>query len=361
MDRSMLESLMVRVDDPIRVAVSAIDRAGRASLALLVDASGRLLATLTDGDIRRGLLAGLSLDAPVRNLLPIKAYMPNPEAVTVGRDTEPAQMLALMQARGVRQLPLVDAERKVVDIITLQELLPNTMPPLEALVMAGGFGTRLKPLTDDTPKSMLPVSGKPVLEWILDQLRGAGIEHVCISTHYRSDQIKDHFGDGKEFGVAVDYVHENEPLGTGGALGLMPRPDHPILVINGDILTRIDVRKMLDFHQEHRAELTMAVSLHEFQVPYGVVHTNGPLIRRLEEKPKLRMVVNAGIYLLQPTVYDLVPQGTPFHMTDLVQWLLDAHRPVVSFPIREYWLDIGQHKDYEQAQTDSKGGDLHAH
>ena len=361
MNQRFLESLHIGLEAPLRDLVRCIDRSGRMSIALLTDEEGKLINVITDGDVRRGLLAGLTLGAAARELLPIKLGVPNSVAVTAPIGTTPMALMALMQERHVRQIPLLDELGRVADLVTLAELLPESPQALTAVIMAGGFGTRLRPMTDHTPKPMLPVGGRPVMEWIVDQLRAAGIHQVKVSTHYKPEKIMDHFGDGHAFGVEMEYVNEDRPLGTGGVLGLMDQPDDPFLVINGDVLTQIDFQKMLDFHQEHQAEMTVAVNLHQLEIPFGVVECSGPNIQALREKPCLPVLINAGIYLLQPSVHQLIPQkGERFNMTDLVQWLLDAGRTVVGFPIREYWTDIGQHASYNQAQKDHAQGAPHA-
>lgn len=351
-----LSMLQVSADILLRDVIRTIDASGRLSIALLVDDERRLVAVITDGDVRRGLLAGLSLDTPVRELLAIKAHEPNPQAVTASIDTEPTELLRMMQESHVRQIPLLDELGCVVDIVTLNELLPAQTQELRAVIMAGGFGTRLKPLTDHLPKSMLPVAGRPVMEWIVEQLRQAGIRHLKVTTHFMPEKIMDHFGDGQSFGVEMEYVNEDRPLGTGGALGLIAPPAEPFLVINGDVLTEVDFQQMMDFHREHEADMTVAINLHQVEIPYGVIDCKGPIITRLREKPRMNLLVNAGIYLLEPTVYQFIPQDTRFNMTDLIQWLLDGGRRVVGFPIREYWMDIGQHPDYSQAQKDYTNG-----
>lgn len=351
-----IRQLLVNPTDTVEAVMRCIDRSGQVGVALLVDDEERLVATITDGDIRRGLLVGLTLDAAIADLLPIKARMPNPKAVTAPIGSDAVTQRCLMQERGVRQLPLVDDRGMVVDVVTLRDLLPESPPAMRAVIMAGGFGTRMRPLTDELPKPMLPVGGRPVMEWIVDQMRQAGIRHINVTTHYKPEKVVEHFGDGRAFGVELHYVSEDRPLGTGGALSLIPCESEPLLVVNGDILSRVDYQQMLDYHNDHHADMTVAVSQHQVEIPYGVIQCEGSIVRSLEEKPRLTMLVNAGIYLLQPTVYEHVPSGERFNMTDLIQWLLEAGRTVVGFPIREYWLDIGQHADYGQAQNDMKNG-----
>jgi dTDP-glucose pyrophosphorylase/CBS domain-containing protein len=351
-DKPRFDELCLTKSASIRDAIKCIDRSGAISLALLVDENGRLMSVLTDGDIRRGLLHRLDLGAPVLDLLPIKALMPNAKAVTAPVGTDHPTLLSIMQEKGVRQLPLVDGEDKVVDIVLLRDLLPEVTSGLQAVVMAGGFGTRLSPLTEEMPKPMLPVGGRPLLERIVAQLQTAGIQRVNITTHYKPEKIVEYFGTGSAFGVDIQYVNEDRPLGTGGALRLLPLPDTPTLVVNGDVVTAIDYRQMLDYHREHSADMTVAVNLHTIQVPYGVIESEGAQITGVKEKPDIKLFVNAGIYLLEPSVYKCIPDREHFNMTDVLEQLLVAKRTVVSFPIREYWMDIGQHIDYEQAQKD---------
>jgi NDP-sugar pyrophosphorylase family protein len=206
------------------------------------------------------------------------------------------------------------------------------------------------PLTKDLPKPMLPVGNKPLMEILVQQLRDAGIRRLNITVHHQPEKIIEHFGDGREFGVDITYATEDRPLGTAGALGMIEAPQETVLVVNGDILTGLDFRAMLAYHREQRADLTVAVQRYEVQVPYGVIECEGAFVRRLAEKPVLGFVVNAGIYLLEPSVHRLIPTGERYDMTELIQRLLDEGRPVAPFPIREYWLDIGQHADYERAQ-----------
>jgi dTDP-glucose pyrophosphorylase len=336
--------------------VACIDRSARISIALILDERGLLLDTITDGDVRRGLLAGIDLDQPVSKLLPIKAQTPHATPVTAPVGTETTELLRLMQEHSVRQIPLFADDGKIIDIAILSDLLPQPKPALRAVVMAGGLGTRMRPLTDDLPKPMLSVGGRPLLELTLNALHRAGVRHVHVSTNYQSEKIIKHFGDGSAMGVELSYINEDRPLGTAGALGLMDIPKGTLLVINGDILTRVDLQAMLAYHQEQRADLTVAVRQYDMNVPYGVVECEGPRVLSLQEKPRATFLVNAGIYLLEPSVFAHIPKGERFDMTDLIQRLLDGGHPVMSFPIIEYWMDIGHPGDYEQAQKDAMDG-----
>jgi len=342
----------VRPTSTIRETVACIDL-NQKGIALVLDEAGGLVNTVTDGDVRRALLAGDDLDSLVSVLLARKAALRKyPVPVTAPLGSDRVELLTLMHDRDVRQVPLVDANGRVAELVTLEELMPTVALPLDAVIMAGGRGTRLQPLTEDLPKPMLPVGDRPLMEHIVDQLRQAGIRRVSVATHYKAEKIREHFGDGRAFGVELGYLNEDRPLGTAGSLSMLAESDQPLLVINGDILTQIDFRAMLAYHREHAADLTIAVRKYEMQVPYGVIEIDGSMVSRVTEKPQLRFFVNAGIYLLEPGLHRWIPANETFNMTDLVQRLIEAGRPVASFPVHEYWLDIGQHQDYLQAQQD---------
>jgi dTDP-glucose pyrophosphorylase/CBS domain-containing protein len=352
-----LEALCVLSGASIRDVIGCIDE-NEQGIALVTDADRHLLGTITDGDIRRAMLAGVSLDSPVEEILVRKAGTPYAQPVTAPADTPQTELVRLMQEREVRQIPLVDAENRVVQMVTFDNLLPSQGLPMQAVIMAGGLGTRLRPLTDDLPKPMLPVGDRPLMERIVEQLRDAGIQRVHVATHFQPEKITKHFGNGESFGVDIDYVEEDQPLGTAGALGLMETPDEPVLVINGDILTRVDFRSMLTYHKKHKSDLTVAVRQYDIQVPYGVIDCEGPYITGVREKPRMGFFVNAGIYLLEPSALRFIPNGKHFDMTELIEKLIVENRTVVSFPIVEYWLDIGQHEDYIQANRDAAEGRL---
>jgi NDP-sugar pyrophosphorylase family protein len=262
--------------------------------------------------------------------------------------------LSLLREHNILHLPLVDAQQRVAALVSLDEFLPDRMLPLQAVVMAGGAGSRLHPLTDDLPKPMLRIGDRPLLEIIIGQLRDAGIKQVKVTTHHKQEKIAAHFGDGSRLGVVLSYIEEDRPLGTVGGLGLLEAPDETTLVINGDILTQMDFRAMLAYHREHQADLTVAVRQYDLKVPYGVVERDGAAVRRISEKPAFPVFVNAGMYLLEPVIYRYIPKGERLDMTDLIQRVIDDGRTVVSFPVREYWLDVGQREEYAQAQDEIK-------
>jgi dTDP-glucose pyrophosphorylase len=335
--------------------MECIDSSGK-GIALVVDEQRRLLGTITDGDIRRAVLERVELETPVQRLLEQRAQSAAVGPVTAPVGTSAAQLLRTMTELNLRHIPIVDDQDRVVALTLLSDLAEEADFSLRAVIMAGGYGTRLQPLTDELPKPMLAVGGRPLVERIVEQLRQSGIRKVNIATHYKREVIARHFGDGQNFGVDIRYVHEDHPLGTAGALSLLEDSDEPLLVINGDILTRVDFRAMLNFHRESQAEVTVGVREFQFEVPYGVVETDGIAITRIAEKPTARYFVNAGIYLLHPRVPRSMPNGQHRQMTDLINQLVADGRRVVSFPVREYWLDIGQAEQYHQAEADVATG-----
>jgi dTDP-glucose pyrophosphorylase/CBS domain-containing protein len=345
-----IERFLVAPGASIRDVFTCID-GNESGIALIVDGERRLLGTVTDGDVRRAMLADADLDAPALRLLDVQLELGHTGPITAPVGTAPAELLVLMERSSVRQVPLLDDDQRVVGVSVIDDLVLGPVAPLRAVVMAGGFGTRLGELTERTPKPMLPVGDRPLLERIIDQLREAGIRHVNLATHYRAEAIESHFGDGRDFGVDIEYVAEKQPLGTAGALGLLEAAE-PVLVINGDILTGIDFRAMHRFHLEHRADMTVAVRPYEVKVPYGLVELEDADVTGISEKPLVRGFVNAGIYLIGTEARSLVRPGEQLDMTHLIERLIANERCVVGFPLREYWLDIGQLTDYEQALVD---------
>jgi dTDP-glucose pyrophosphorylase len=327
-------------------------------IVLVVDNEQKLVDTITDGDIRRAIMSGASLDNPITTLLKKKVRSQSRGPITAPHGTSKTKLYQLMKENVVRQIPLLDNEDRVVDLVSIEEIMPDVSCTPQAVVMAGGLGKRLRPLTKDLPKPMLSIGDRPLLERIIEQLRNSGIKKVNITTHFKSEKISDHFGDGSDFGIDIQYVSENLPLGTAGAVGLIENFNQPILVINGDIITDVDFKAMQAFHQEHSADLTVGVRQYDFKVPYGVIETQGIQLKKLNEKPTYSFFVNAGIYLLDPDVQQFIPKGERYDMTDLINCLLAVNRSVVSFPIIEYWLDIGKHSDYKRAQEDLENGKM---
>ncbi len=352
-----LAQCLVMSSDIIGDVVHRIDKS-RIGIALLVDDDRRLVATITDGDVRRAMLAGVNFGEPARRLLDFKSSSAHPMPISRPATTSDEELLRIMHTADVQHVPLLDDEGRVVDVALLRTLVPDNSDDIRAVVMAGGFGTRLRPFTDDTPKPMLRVGDKPLLERTIESLRDAGITEVNISTHYLPKKIVDHFGTGVQFGVNLRYLQEERPLGTAGALGLLGRPERTTLVINGDVLTTVDFRAMAEFHRNHGAVLTVAVRLYEMAVPYGVIDCDEVRVTAVREKPCFRFFVNAGIYLIEPAAWDFISNGERLDMTQMIERLIAGAGKVVSFPVREYWLDVGRPDDYERAQRDMAAGRL---
>ena len=354
-----IERIYVLPDRPMREAMRVMDEAAL-GIVLVTDAARSLLGTITDGDIRRAILGEQDLDVTAGKFIEQKHNAVYPKPISAPAGTDRRSLLRLMQEQTLHQLPLIDADGHVVDLVTLDDLIEPQSPPMSAVIMAGGLGTRLRPLTDTTPKPMLTLGGRPLLEHTLAKLRDAGIYHVSISTFFEAEKVVEYFRDGREFGVKLHYLSEEHPMGTAGALGLLEVPDEPLLVINGDILTNVDFCAMLKFHCDHGAMLTVSVRQYKFSVPYGVIECDGVRVRGVTEKPVYNSFVNAGIYLLEPSVFDHIPRSIPedkrFDMTDLIGRLIEDGKVVVGFPIHEYWLDIGQSADYERAESDVRDG-----
>jgi dTDP-glucose pyrophosphorylase len=349
-----LEDLFISPESSIRDAMERVN-ANALGIALVVDPERRLAATVTDGDIRRAILRGADLSLSVAALLDHAVPGPAGGPIVAPTGTPPDALLELMRHHHVRHVPLLDGERRVVGLVRLEDLVDDR-EVVRAVVMAGGLGTRLRPLTEHVPKPLLPIGDRPLIDHILGQLRAGGVHHVSLTTHYKSDAFREHLGDGRRLGVEIDYLTEDVPLGTAGALALMTPWESTLLVVNGDILTRVNYRAMLDFHREHRALLTVGVRQYEVQVPFGVVDADGVNVRGINEKPLLRFFVNAGVYLLEPGLHARLSAGRRVDMTELIEGLVAAGDRVVSFPISEYWLDIGQLEDYERAQADVASG-----
>ena len=351
--RSNLDGLTINHLSTILEAAARMDIV-RAGIILVVDDGNRLLGTVTDGDVRRAHLANMGFEQPITAVLDQKSDSPYAKPITAYVGTDKSTLLGILRQHRIRHLPILDEFERLVGMVTLDQFIPHEPIGLQALVMAGGLGSRMRPLTDALPKPMLPVGDKPLMEIIVHQLQIAGIERINVAVHHASEQIIQHFGDGSDFGVSINYVTEGQPLGTAGALGLMELPNETTLVINGDILTRVDFRAMLEFHREYRADMTAAVQRNSIELPYGVVECEGTVVNSITEKPTMNFLLNAGIYLLEPEVYNFVSAGQRIEMTDLIQTLVAAGRSVHAFPILEAWIDIGSPSEYQRAQDVAK-------
>jgi dTDP-glucose pyrophosphorylase/CBS domain-containing protein len=336
----------------IREAAARMDSLHMGTV-LVVDKRRQLLGTVTDGDLRRAMLARIDLDSPIRVLIERKKGTPFAKPVVARFGAPRESYIKIFRRHFVQHLPLIDAAGRVVGLAARNDYLTDDTIPVQAVLMAGGKGKRLFPLTKNTPKPMLPIGDKPILEIIIDQLRDAGVSQMHLATHHQREQISHHFRDGKKFGVNLSYLPENKPLGTAGALATIDCAHDTLLVMNGDLLTRLNFRAMLKYHREMKAELTAAVCQYDLDIPYGVVDCKGSVVTGITEKPRMSLFVCAGIYLVEPSALKLIPKRRRSDMTDLVARLVAKKRRVASFPIREYWLDVGRPNDYIRAQKDA--------
>lgn len=340
-----VEKLFVDPEMSILQVLEIIDR-GSVQIALVVDRNRRLLGTVTDGDIRRGILRGVQLSCKVTEVM-------NSNPVTASTDMDRDMLLALMQNHYLRHIPVLDEEGRVVRIELLDELMEITSMDNWVVLMAGGLGTRLRELTKDTPKPLLQVGHKPILEMILESFISNGFHKFYISINYKAEMIRNYFGNGSKWGVEIRYLHERKPLGTAGALSLIEElPEKPIIVMNGDLLTKVNFRQFVQFHMETQSKATMCVREYEFQVPYGVVKIENLRLRGIEEKPIQRYFISSGIYILNPEVIRLIPEDTFFDMPTLFDKIIQQGLDAFVYPLREYWIDIGRKDDLERAKID---------
>lgn len=321
----------------------------RNGVVAFVDGADRFAGLLTAGDVFRLLAAGVSLDAPVGPHV-------NKRPITVTTDTTSSEILRLMTSRGISHVPVLRPDGTLERIATQTALLQENLLHNRAVIMAGGEGQRLRPLTERTPKALVEINGRPLLEILIERLRAAGILDITLCIRYLGDEIRARLGDGSAWHVNIDYVQETEPLGTCGALSLIAEPwKDAVFVINCDVLSDVDLLSMQRFHALNRAQLTVAVKDQHVEVPFGIVEADHERVLRISEKPRLRFYVNAGIYLLDPEVKQAVPRGRRYDMTDLIADLIARDAKVCSFPIRTSWLDVGNAEMLRRAQRERLG------
>lgn len=340
------KTLLINPETTISGVIEVLDE-GAKGIVIVVDSAGSLLGTVTDGDVRRALIHRMSMSLPVEQIM-----CKTPK--TANADWSREKIIALMEKLQLLQLPVVDQNNKVIGLETLYEALRKPQYDNPVFLIAGGFGTRLHPLTKDCPKPLLKVGDKPILESILDRFIEAGFHRFYISTHYMPEMIKNHFGDGSQWGVTIKYVYEENPLGTGGALGLLPHDEInlPLFMMNGDLLTNLNFQHVLTFHEDQGSMATMCVREHEYAVPYGVIQSDGHHVRAIVEKPIHRFFINAGIYVLSPELVKSVAPSVHIDMPTLLEQQIAKGHDVTMFPIHEYWLDIGRMDDFTRAKTD---------
>ena len=340
------KKILLSPHDTLGRAVKVIDSEAL-RIALVVNSSNKLLGTITDGDIRRALIRHTGMEASVQEVM-----REDPTTASIGDSRK--DILALMKSKDLIQVPVLDADGGVVGLEILHDLIGEKKYDNPVFLMAGGFGKRLRPLTNTIPKPLLKIGSKPILQNILEQFVEAGFHDFYISTHYKSEMVRDHFGNGDDWNVNIKYVHENEPLGTAGALGLLPNdmPDLPILMMNGDLLTKVNIEDLLHFHKEQGGIATMCVREYDFQVPYGVIQSAGYHVKSIVEKPVHNFFVNAGIYVLEPSLAKSVDGVGYLDMPCLLERRIECGEQINMFPIHEYWLDIGRMDEFERANKE---------
>lgn len=342
-----IQDVFIKQDTAILEAMKIIEES-RARIALIVDADLKLIGTATDGDIRRGLIKNITTAEPVKMVMNSK-----PTILPIGTSVESIDKVFLQKK--IAQIPLVNEQGVVVEIALSPTFKSNIKKENTVVLMAGGLGTRLGSLTENCPKPMLKVGDRPILEVVLENLKEHSFSNFVITVNYKAEMIESYFKNGSEFGVNIEYIHEKERMGTAGSLSLVkPKNDHPIIVMNGDVLTKFNFSQFLSHHIDHKYAATMCVRKYDLQVPFGVVEVDErSLITGIKEKPTHSFFVNAGIYAINPEVLSLIPQSSYFDMPDLFNVAIEEKSKKVGvFPIHEYWMDVGRHDDFNQAQVD---------
>lgn len=340
-----INKIKISANTKIHQAMKIISN-GAIQIAIAVDKKGKLIGTLTDGDIRNGFLNGLNLDSLVKSII-----FKNP--IVAKQNYSKEKLLNLALSKKVNQIPVVDKNNKVKGIYVLDELLKIKSKSNKVVIMAGGKGMRLRPLTKNLPKPMLKVGNKPILQTLIEKFYDSGFKNFIFCVNYKSKIIKDFFGDGEKFGVKIEYIHEKKRMGTAGAISLIKKKilQEPFFVINGDLLTNLNFEKMLDFHYKHNSKATMCVKEYNIDSPYGEVTLKNENISSIEEKPRHKFFVNAGVYILDPKCTRLIPKKF-YDMHSLFKKILSKKYKTVSFPLGEYWVDIGRFGDYKKAKLE---------
>ncbi|MFW2612221.1 nucleotidyltransferase family protein [Aliarcobacter butzleri] len=340
-----IDNIKLNINSTIKEALQIIDN-GALQIALVVDENDILIGTLTDGDIRRGLLKGLDLNSSIESII---FKMPTIAKIS---DTK-EEILKMALSKKLHQIPIVDEKGRILGIQEIEELIKPKNKTNKVILMVGGLGTRLRPLTENTPKPMLKVGNKPILQTIVEKFAEYGYTNIVMCVNYKSHMIQDYFGDGKEFGVNIEYVLENQRMGTAGALSLLKdKPKEPFFVMNGDLLTNVNFEHLHNYHLSTNSIGTMCVREYDFQVPYGVVNIKDSKIISIEEKPTHKFFVSAGIYMLSPEVLEYIPENQFYDMPTLFEKIISEGKNAISFPLREYWLDIGRIEEYKKANEE---------
>lgn len=339
------KNILLKPTSTIKEALTIIDK-GAMQIALVIDENEKLLGTLTDGDIRRGLLNNLALDDSIETII-----FKTPTVCNI--DDTKERILEIAVSKKLYQIPVVDNDGKIVGIEEVDELLKQQAKPNKVVLMVGGLGTRLRPLTNHTPKPMLKVGNKPILETIILNFKKYGFINIVLCVSYKAEIIEEYFKDGSDFGVNIEYIHENKRMGTAGALSLIrDKLNESFFVMNGDLLTNINFDHMMDYHLSNNSIATMGIREYDFQVPYGVVNVDDGDILSIEEKPVHKFFVSAGVYVLDNIILDFIPNDEFYDMPTLFEKVIEEKLKSISFPIHEYWLDIGKIEEFEKANRE---------
>ena len=339
----------VSPDTTIHRVIEVIDK-NKDGIALVVDECGQLVGTVTDGDIRRFMLANRSFDEPCANIMWTK-----PITALTGSSMD--MLRSVMNKHRIRNIPLIDESKRPTCMVRLHDLMIHEEPRQAAVIMAGGEGRRLRPLTEDIPKPMVRLGDHPILENIIVNMAKFGITNLYITVNYHAEVIEDYFQDGANYGVNITYLREEKKLGTAGALSLLPEiSSEPILVMNGDVVTNINFANFLDFHRRHRCVMCVAATQYHINIPYGVLNLAGHFVLGVEEKPSQCVLCNAGIYMINSELLRFIPSGKAYDMTDLLGDVVREGLPITAFPIHEYWIDIGQEENLRKAREDFRNG-----
>jgi dTDP-glucose pyrophosphorylase len=345
-----LRDCVVEESATIREAMVVLDRGTQ--IAFVVDKQRKLLGTCTDGDVRRALLAGFGFDSPVIPHI-------EPQFVSVGPDSGRADVLDLMKARHIQQIPILSSEGALLGLHLLRELIGAMERPNWAVLMAGGKGTRLKPLTEGLPKPMIQVAGRPILERLVLHLVGYGIRRIFLSINYLGEMVEAYFGDGSQYGCSIEYLREDRPLGTGGSLALLPEiPEHPLIVMNGDLVTGLNVDELLAHHAKEEYAATLGIREYCHTVPFGAVHIQDGRLRRISEKPTYSWMVNTGCYVLSPALVSRVPKNTEITIVTLIESAIARGESIGAFTVTQDWIDIGRIPDLAKALGSSSPAEM---
>lgn len=342
-----IKKFLVKATDSIHEVIRIIDK-NKTGIALVTSDNGELIGTVTDGDIRRCMISGCDFKNKCADIM-------NKNPITATKSDTKSKLHKLIKQHRIRHIPIIDENRVPFDLYDTHNFFNHYQDKNIAVIMAGGEGTRLRPITNNMPKPMIKIGDQPLLEQIIKKLEKNNFKKIYITVNYMAESIENYVGDGKEFGVQIEYIRETKKLGTAGALSLIETDsDKPFLVMNGDVITEINFSSLLEFHKIHRSALSMAATVYKVNIPYGVVNLANYFVTKIEEKPLKRFFCNAGIYMIDQEVIEMIPKNGYYDMTDLVTQTLKSGLPVMAFPVHEKWIDIGNKEDLEKAMQDWK-------